>query len=232
MSEQVFPASFGQQRLWFLDQVVPGTTAYNLARAFRLTGSLNQVALARAFQSIISRHESLRAVFISLDDEVRQVVLPTLKFDLPVSDISELPAAEREQTALSMAGEEASKPFDLSKGPLLRAKLIRLGSVDHILVLVIHHIIVDGWSMNLLFHEMGELYASFVDGRQPQLPTLNIQYSDYSRWQRDSLTSDFLEGELDYWKNKLRGAETVLQLPTDHPHPAVNSGRGRAFTSS
>jgi amino acid adenylation domain-containing protein len=229
MSEQMFPASFGQQRLWFLDQVVPGTTAYNLARAFRLTGSLDQIALTRALQSVISRHESLRTVFISLDDEVEQVVLATLKFDLPVSDISELPAVRREQTALSMAGEEASKPFDLSKGPLLRAKLIRLGSADHILVLVVHHIIVDGWSMNLLFHEMGELYAGFVADRQPQLPKLNIQYSDYSRWQRASLTSDFLESELEYWKNKLRGSETVLQLPTDHPHPAVNSGRGKSI---
>ena len=229
MSEQVFPASFGQQRLWFLDQVLPGTTAYNLARAFRLTGSLDPAALTSALQSIISRHESLRTVFISIDDEVRQVVLSTLEFDLPISDISELPAVQREQAALSMAGEEASKPFDLSKGPLLRVKLLRLSPVEHILVLVIHHIIVDGWSMNLLFHEMGELYASFVVGRQPQLPKLNLQYSDYSLWQRASVTSDFLAGELDYWKNKLQGAETVLQLPTDHPRPAADSGRGESI---
>ena len=126
MSEQMFPASFGQQRLWFLDQVLPGTTAYNLARAFRLTGSLDAVALASTLQSIISRHESLRTVFISLDDQVSQVILSTLKFDLPISDISDLPTVQREQAALSMAGEEASKPFDLSKGPLLRAKLLRL----------------------------------------------------------------------------------------------------------
>lgn len=229
MSEQMFPASFGQQRLWLLDQVLPGTTAYNLARAFRLSGSLDPVALASALQSIISRHESLRTVFISLDDQVNQVILSTLKFDLPISDISDLPDVQREQAALSMAGEEAGKPFDLSKGPLLRAKLLRLSPVDHILVLVIHHIIVDGWSMNLLFHEMGELYASFVLGKQPQLPNLNLQYSDYSQWQRASLTSDYLAGELDYWKNKLRGAETVLQLPADHPRPAADSGRGESI---
>jgi amino acid adenylation domain-containing protein len=229
MSEQVFPASFGQQRLWFLDQVLPGTTAYNLARAFRLNGSLDPVALASALQSIVSRHESLRTVFISQDDEVRQVIMSALKFELPISDISELPAVQRVQVALSMAGEEASEAFDLSKGPLLRAKLLRLSPVEHILVLVIHHIIVDGWSMNLLFHEMGELYASFVIGRQPQLPTLNLQYSDYSQWQRASLTSDFLAGDLDYWKNKLQGAETVLQLATDHPRPAADSGRGKSI---
>ncbi|HXP43502.1 MAG TPA: condensation domain-containing protein, partial [Candidatus Acidoferrales bacterium] len=178
---------------------------------------------------MISRHESLRTVFISLDDQVGQVILSTLKLDLPISDISDLPAVQREQAALRMAGEEASKPFDLSKGPLLRAKLLRLSPVEHILVLVIHHIIVDGWSMNLLFSEMGELYASFILGRQPQLPKLNLQYSDYSRWQRASVTSDYLAGELDYWKNKLQGAETVLQLPTDHRRPAADSGRGESI---
>jgi amino acid adenylation domain-containing protein len=227
--EQVFPASLGQQRLWFLDQVVPGTAAYNLARAFRLTGSLDRAALAKALQSVISRHESLRTIFIFIDGEVRQVVLPTLKFDLPVSDISELPAAQREQVALRIAGEDASKPFELSTGPLLRAKLVRLGSEDHILVLVIHHIITDGWSMNVLFHEMGELYASFAGDRQPQLPKLNLQYSDYSRWQRATLTEDFLAGKLGYWTNKLQGAETVLQLPTDHLRPAAHSGRGNSI---
>lgn len=229
MSEQEFSASFGQQRLWFLDQVVPGTTAYNLGRVFRLTGSLDQTALAKALLAIISRHESLRTVFISREDEVRQVVLSALEFDLPVLDISELPATQREQSAFSIAGEEASKPFDLRKGPLLRAMLVRSGSSDHVLVLIFHHIIVDGWSMNLLFHEMGELYASFVADRQPELPKLSLQYSDYSRWQRASATSEILAADLDYWKNKLQGAETVLQLPTDHPRPSVSSGHGKSI---
>ena len=229
MSERVFPTSFGQQRLWFLDQVTPGTAAYNLARALRLTGSLRQAALAEALQSVISRHGSLRTIFVAEGDQVRQVVLSALRFDLPVSDLSELPTLQREQAALRVASEEASKPFDLSTGPLLRAKLFRLGSEEHILVFVIHHIIADGWSMNLLFHELGELYAGFAAGGQPQLPKLNLQYSDYSRWQRASLTSDFLAGELDYWKNKLRGAETVLQLPTDYTRPAAHSGRGKSL---
>ncbi len=195
----------------------------------RLTGSLSHAALATALQSLISRHESLRTIFIAEGDQVSQVVLSVLKLDLPVSDLSELPAVQREQAALRVAGEEASKPFDLSTGPLLRAKLFRLGSQDHILVFVIHHIIADGWSMNLLFQEMGETYASLVAGRQPQLPKLTLQYSDYSRWQRASLTGDFVAGELNYWKNKLQGAETVLQLPTDYTRPAVHSGRGKSI---
>ncbi len=229
MSEQAFPASFGQQRLWFLDQVTPGTTAYNLARAIHLTGSLDPSALANALQTIISRHESLRTIFISVEDDVRPVVQSALKFDLSVSDIGELPVEQREEAALRVSGEEAGKPFNLSTGPLLRAKLLRLGSEEHILVLVVHHIVADGWSLNLLFHEMGELYTGFIAGKQPQLPKLSLQYSDYSRWQRASVTGDYLAGELNYWKNKLQGAETVLQLPTDHPRPAAHSGRGKSI---
>ena len=229
MSEQIFPTSFGQQRLWFLDQVAPGTTAYNLARALRLKGVLDQSALTKALQSVTSRHESLRTVFTSEDDEARQVVRPESWFDLPVSDISALSPEQREEAALRIAGEEASKPFDLSTGPLFRATLVRLGLEDHLLVLSIHHIIADGWSLNLLFYEIGEIYAGFMAGRQPKLPKLNLHYSDYSRWQRVSLTGDFLAGELNYWKNKLHSAETVLQLPTDRPRPATHSGRGHSF---
>lgn len=227
MGKQAFPTSFGQQRLWFLDQITPGTTAYNLARALRLTGSLSHAVLAEALRSIVSRHESLRTIFTSTDGEVKQVVLPALKFDLLLSDLSELPSVQRERTALRIAGEVASKPFDLSAGPLLRAQLLRLGTDDHILVVVIHHIITDGWSMNLLFHEIGELYAGLVTGRSPRLPKLKLQYSDYSRWQRALVTGEFVARELDYWKAKLHGAETVLQLPTDHPRPTVHSGRGK-----
>jgi len=130
MSEQIFPTSFGQQRLWFLDQVAPGTTAYNLARALRLKGVLDQSALTKALQSVTSRHESLRTVFTSEDDEARQVVLPESRFDLPVSDISALSPEQREEAALRIAGEEASKPFDLSTGPLFRAILVRIGLED------------------------------------------------------------------------------------------------------
>ncbi|MGB8538131.1 MAG: amino acid adenylation domain-containing protein [Acidobacteriaceae bacterium] len=230
MSKKVFLTSFGQQRLWFLDQVTPGTATYNLARALRLSGSLNQAALAKALQEIVSRHESLRTVFVAEGDQVGQVVSsapPT--FDLSLSDLSERPASQREQAALRIAGEEAGKPFDLSKGPLLRAKLFRLGPEEHILLFVIHHIIADGWSMNLLFYEMGEFYAGFATGSQPPLPKLNLQYADYAHWQRNFMTSDFLAGEIEYWKKKLDRAETSLRLPTDYPRPAAHSGRGKSI---
>ena len=230
MSKKVFPTSFGQQRLWFLDQATPGTAAYNLARALRLSGPLNQVPLAKALQAIVSRHESLRTIFVAEGDQVRQVVSSSPPaFDLSLLDLSERPALQREPAALRIAGEEASKPFDLSKGPLLRAKLFRLGPEEHILLFVIHHIIADGWSMNLLFHEMGELYAAFATGSQPGLPKLNFQYGDYARWQRNFASGDFLSGEKGYWKKKLDGAETVLQLPTDYDRPAARSGRGKSI---
>jgi amino acid adenylation domain-containing protein len=229
MSAQECPTSFGQQRIWFLDQVASGTAAYNIARVFRLTGSLNAAALGQALRAIISRHETLRTVFVSREDEVKQIVLSAQEFNLLVSDISGLPQTQREQTALNIAREEASKLFDLSRGPLLRARLLRLDTDNHILVLVIHHIIADGWSMNLLFHEMGELYAGQLANKEPQLPQLSLQYCAYARWQRTSVAGDSLAEKLEYWKSKLRGAETVLQLPTDYPRPAVHSGRGKSI---
>jgi len=228
MTEQPLATSFQQQRLWFLDQLEPGSIAYNLPRAMRLSGSLDTVILAKALQSVISRHESMRTIFTSLDGEPKQVVLPGIPFELPTVDFRDLPNTDREQAALRFACEEARKPFDLSRGPLLRAKLLWLGHEDHILILVMHHIVTDGWSMSVLFKEVGELYASFAAGQKPELPELPLQYSDFSIWQRQSVTGDFLADQLDYWKRKLQGAETVLQLPTDRARPAVHSGRGNS----
>jgi amino acid adenylation domain-containing protein len=228
MTEQPLATSFQQQRLLFLDQLEPGAIAYNLPRAMRLSGSLDPATLAKAFQSVILRHESIRTIFTFLDGEPKQVVLPDLPFELPTVDLRGLPNADREQAALRIAGEEARKPFDLSRGPLLRAKLLRLGHEDHILILVMHHIITDGWSMSMLFEEVGELYASFAAGGKPKLPELSLQYSDFSIWQRQSVTGDLLADQLAYWKKQLQGAETVLQLPTDRPRPAVHSGRGNS----
>jgi len=229
MGKLTAPTSFGQQRLWFLDQVTPGSAAYNLARAFHLTGSLNQTALARSFEAVISRHESLRTIFVSEDGEVKQLVLTHMNFHLPVVEMNDLLADHSERASLCIAGEEARQAFDLGRGPLLRAKLIRAAPEDHILVLVIHHIITDGWSMNLLFHEISKLYTSFVTGKEPKLSKLNLQYSDYSRWQRSTIKGAFLDGEIGFWKDVLQGAETVLQLPTDRPRPPVHSGRGNSI---
>ena len=229
MTEKIFPTSFAQHRLWFLDQFASGISAYNLPRIFRVAGRLNQAALTKAFQTVISRHESLRTIFTSVDGEPQQVVLPTVKFDLPISDLSDVPAAQREEAAFRIARKEARTPFDLGSAPLLRAKVLQLSPQNYILVLIIHHIISDGWSMSLLFREIGEFYTGAITGSQPNLPKTPLRYSDFCRWQRTSVTGAFLADELNYWENKLRGAETVLQLPTDHTRPAVHSARGKTF---
>jgi amino acid adenylation domain-containing protein len=229
MTEQIFPTSFGQRRLWFLDQFSEGTTAYNLSRAFRLTGFLDRAALAKALQSVVARHDSLRTIFTSIDGEPNQVVLSALDLDLPISDLTDVPAGRREEAALRIAAEEASKLFNLRTGPLLRTQLVCLGPQDHLLVFTIHHIISDGWSMNLLFREMGELYSGFVAGSEPRMSPVNLQYSAFCRWQRATMTDEFLADELDYWKHKLQDANLVLELPTDHCRPAVLGGRGKSF---
>jgi amino acid adenylation domain-containing protein len=230
MTEAVFPTSFGQERLWFLEQLEPDTAAYNLGRAFRITGSLDRTALVNAFQAVVSRHEPLRTVFTFLEGEPKQVVLPDLDLDIPTVDLGELPFGERQQAALRLAGEETRKPFDLSTGPLLRVKLVRAVSDEHVLVVVMHHIVTDGWSMGVLFSEVARHYETLTTGRNPQLPELSIRYSDFSRWQRNSVTGEFLAGQLKYWKNKLQGAETILDLPTDHPRPSRHVGHGRSLS--
>ena len=226
MHEQVFPTSFSQQRLWFLDQFEPGTAAYNLPRVLRLTGRVDARSLAKALEAVVSRHESLRTVFTSTDGEPFQVVLPDIEVDVPIVDLRHVRLEEREETAFRMAGEEARQPFDLAAGPLLRAKLLQLGSEDHILVLVMHHIITDGWSMGLLFDEIGEHYAAFSTGRDPELPALPIQYSDYASWQKQAIRGDLLTEHLGYWRSALLGAQTLLELQTDRPRMPVHSGHG------
>jgi amino acid adenylation domain-containing protein len=227
MDEHVFAMSFGQERLWFLDQLEPGTAAYNLPRVFRISGVVNVTALSKAVQAIVARQESLRTVFTLAEGEPKQVVLPSLEIDLPVNDLSGLPESEREQEALRMAAEEARKPFNLESGPLVRILLVRLRSDEHTLVLIMHHIITDGWSMNVMFRELAELYDSFAAGREPQLSPLPVQYSDFSQWQRKNVTSEFLASQSEYWKRKLQGAETILDLQTDFDRPPSRSGHGK-----
>ncbi|HVJ07280.1 MAG TPA: amino acid adenylation domain-containing protein [Acidisarcina sp.] len=230
MGKQVFPASFAQQRLWFLDQLDPGTSAYNLPRAFHLTGVLDAEQLCKSVQTVILRHASLRTIFTSVEGVPSQVVLPEFEFALPMVDLSNLPPAEREQEVQRILGQQARAPFDLSTGPLLRSLLLRLGAGDHIFLLVMHHIVTDGWSMSVLLREIGEIYASQSAGRREQLPNLPLQYSDVSQWQRDAIAGDLLAGQLDYWTKKLHGAETVLSLPTDHPSTSVRDGFGKTFS--
>src|SRR5579863_1063593 len=200
MSRLAFPASFAQQRLWFLDRFEPGTAAYHLPYVFWIKGALRLDVLTRAFHAAIQRHASLRTVFDCVDDQVRQVVLSDLDIKIPVIDLTEVPAGERESEALRMASEESKKPFDLSEGPLLRVVVFRLGPETCLLLVVMHHIITDGWSVSRLLREVTTSYAAFVENKEPKLPELPIQYTDFAQWQREYMSGEVLRKEVEHWK--------------------------------
>jgi amino acid adenylation domain-containing protein len=220
------PLSFAQQRLWFLDQLEPGSPAYNIPAAVRLTGALNVAALERTLDELVRRHEVLRTVFISEAGQPRQLVREHTAQALEVTDLSHLPQVEREVEARLRASEEAQRPFDLGRGPLLRTSLLKLGAEEHVLLLTMHHIVSDGWSAGVLVREMGALYAAYAQGGESPLEELAIQYGDYARWQREWLQGEVLEEQLGYWREQLAGAPPVLELPTDRPRPAVQTFRG------
>ncbi|HEX6503007.1 MAG TPA: condensation domain-containing protein, partial [Terriglobales bacterium] len=220
------PASFAQQRLWFLDQLESGTAAYNLARAFRIDGSLDVSCLTRAIQAVVCRHESLRTVFESVDGQARQIVLPAVNIEPRLIDLSDIAQQRRDEEALRLAAEEGKKPFDLTQGPLFRTLLIRLDPTQHLLVLAMHHIITDGWSIAILFRELTKCYEAFLRGEEPILPDLPVQYSEFAQWQREYITGEVLEKQVEYWKNRLSGVPTLLELPTDHSRPAIHSWHG------
>jgi amino acid adenylation domain-containing protein len=226
MSAAGLPASFAQDRLWFLDQLEPGTAAYNLVRAFRITGPLNVNALTSAIGAVIARHESLRTIFESVDGEARQVVLADVDVQVPILNLADLPESEREREALRIASEEGKRPFDLTRGPLLRTVLLQVSRDQYILVLAMHHIITDGWSISILFRELAHCYEAYASGREPELPELPIQYVEYAQWQREYITGEVLAKQVQYWKNKLAGAQTILDLPTDRPRPTTHSWHG------
>ena len=222
----VFPLSFAQQRLWFLHQLDPLGATYNVPAATRLTGRLDLRALAETLSEIVRRHEVLRTTFAIVDDEPAQVVAPHAPLALPVTDLSARPPAQREQEARRLATEEARKPFNLSTGPLLRASLLKLDEDDHVLLVTMHHIVSDGWSMGVLINEIATLYAAFTAGRPAPLADLPIQYADYAVWQRDWLRGERLDEQLAYWRRQLAGAPPVLELPTDRARPPVQSFGG------
>ncbi|MCE9674106.1 amino acid adenylation domain-containing protein, partial [Myxococcus stipitatus] len=220
------PLSFAQQRLWLLDQLQPGGTQYNIAGALSLDGPLNEEALRRALDHLVQRHESLRVTFLLNDGRPIQVVQPHAYWELPLTDLTGLPPESRRAAAERFAGEEASTPFDLANGPLLRTHLLRLAEHQHVLVLVMHHIISDGWSLAVMTREVTASYEAFARGQTPSLPPLPIQYIDFAAWQREQLQGATLTRELDWWKERLAGAPQLLDLPTDHPRPTVRSHRG------
>jgi len=213
-----FPLSFAQQRLWFLDQLEPGGFRYNIPDALRLSGPLNKEALEASFAEIIRRHEILRTTFVYCDDRPVQRVHPAQEFYLPTLDLRY--CGDPEQQLHSILAEEAQRPFDLNRGPLLRTLLIQLQEEEHILFISLHHIIFDGWSTSVLHHELVSLYNAFNIGAASPLNELPIQYVDYAIWQRGWLQGDRLEQQRTYWQRQLAGIPSTLDLPTDYPRPA------------
>jgi amino acid adenylation domain-containing protein len=226
-SSEHVPLSFAQQRLWLLDQFEPGSVVYNMPAAFHLEGALDIMALEKSLNEIIQRHEGLRTTFSAVEGEPVQKILPRLLLKLQLTDLQELPESEREKELRRLADQEARRPFDIAKGPLLRAGLLRLDENNHVLLLTVHHIVSDGWSKGVLFHELSTLYKSFSAEELSPLPDLPIQYADFAVWQRQWLQGEILENQLSYWREQLDGALPVLELPADRPRPAVQAYRGR-----
>jgi len=220
------PLSFAQERLWFLDRLEPGGATYNIPVAWRLAGALDPAALERALGEIVRRHEALRTTFAEVDEAPVQVVAPFGGFALAVEELDAPGEADREAVARRRAGEEAARPFDLAAGPLFRASLLRLGEEDHVLLISMHHVVSDGWSLGVLFRELSALYAAYRDGGESPLPELGVQYADYAVWQREQLAGEVLDRQLAYWREQLAGAPELLELPTDHPRPAVQTYGG------
>ncbi|HSF41610.1 MAG TPA: amino acid adenylation domain-containing protein [Thermoanaerobaculia bacterium] len=221
------PLSFAQQRLWFIDQLQPGSTNYNIPLAVRLRGPLDPAALAASLGTVVARHEVLRTTFELRDlesGEPVQIIAPAAPRPLPVIDLSALPGPAG--AAARLAAEEASRPFDLARGPLMRSLLLRLEPGEHALLLTFHHAISDGWSTGVLVRELAALYPELAAGRPALLPPPPVQYADFAVWQRAWLQGDVLAGQIGFWRELLAGAPTVLDLPTDFPRPAVARFRG------
>jgi non-ribosomal peptide synthetase component F len=228
------PLSFAQQRLWVNDQLSPGSALYNVSQAIQVKGALNLTALELTLNEIVRRHEILRTTFAApdfhpgfqMDGNPVQIIVPLLCLALPIVDLQEFHETEREAETRRLAASEAVQPFDLSRGPLLRAALLRLGPERHVILFTLHHIISDGWSMGVLAQEMGILYEAFANRRPSPLPDLPIQYADFAYWQRQWLKGEMLAAQLSYWRRHLGGAPASLELPTDRPRSAVQTFRG------
>jgi hypothetical protein len=225
-AEGAAPLSFSQRQMWLIDQMTPGSSAYNIPAGYRFKGELNTGALEAAFNEVIKRHENLRTTFASADPEPVQRVHPAWRLKLHVVELDHLPAGHRESAFQKLAAAESARPFDLETLPLMRASLIRLAEVEHVLFVNMHHIISDGLSMTLLLNELCSCYQAVCAGTQLSLPDLPIQYADFAVWQRGSLRDHVLEKQLSFWKQHLGGNLAVLELPTDYARPTVQTYRG------
>ncbi|HEV2735927.1 MAG TPA: condensation domain-containing protein, partial [Longimicrobiaceae bacterium] len=220
-----WPLSFAQQRLWVVDRLEPASAAYNLPYALRLRGELDAAALRASLQALVDRHETLRTTFAERGGAPVQVVHPAAPMPLVELDLRGLPEAEREAEAVRVAAEEALRPFDLARGPLLRCTLLRVGEAEHVLCFTMHHIVSDGWSRRVLVREVSALYAAFGRGEEPRLPELPVQYADFALWQRERLSGPVLEEQVRYWRERLAGAPPLLDVPADRPRLPVRSPR-------
>src|SRR5215469_12113233 len=220
----LFPLTFQQARLWFLEQLEPGTTAYLIPWALRIRGQLDVPALEQALNAVVARHEVLRTRFVMVQGEPQQEVVASLLVPLPLIDLSSLPNGESE--AARLAQQDASTPLDLEHGPVIRARLVRIDRQHHLLLLTMHHIIFDGWSRSIMVHELGAFYDAFAAGKQAVLPELPIQYGDYAVWQREQMQGEYFTRQVEFWKSQLEGAPACIDLPGDRPRPAVQTYNG------
>ncbi|MEU4995761.1 amino acid adenylation domain-containing protein [Streptomyces sp. NPDC021622] len=223
----VLPASCAQERLWFMDQLNPGDPRYNVPVFDRIRGPLDPRALSRALDALVARHEVLRTLITAPDGAPRQEIRPPEPVPLPLVDLTGLPAEAREAELTRLVREEYRRPFDLAEGPVIRAHLVRLAPQDHALLLSLHHIVHDGWSLGLFNVDFAAFYEAFAAGREPDPATPSVQYADYAVWQRRLLDEGHLDAQLAYWKRKLAGVVELPLLATDHPRPARPTGSGR-----
>ncbi len=228
--EEPLPLSFAQERLWVFDRLNPDSAVYNVAGAVRLKGRLNLMALAQSFNEIIRRHEVLRTRFTILEGQPIQDIQANLQLQIPVIDLRKIPEAKREHKVQRLATEEARQLFDLSTGPLLRLKVLKLSEDEHVLLVTTHHIISDGWSIGVLIQEFALVYEAFASNKPSPLPPLPIQYADFAVEQRRWLQGRVLENQLSHWKKRLGGRLPVMEMPTDRPRPAVQTFKGAKKT--
>ena len=222
----VAPASFGQERFWMMDRMDPGKAAWSLPLTLRLRGPLHVDALRAALAELAARHESLRTVLQWMEDGLSQVILPDATLPLRVENPDGASTDDREADARRRLAAEIARPFDLDRGPLVRARLYPLADDHHLFLLNLHHAITDGWSNGVLMRELSALYAAFSKGEPSPLGEPELQYADFAEWQREQMTGALLERQLGWWRTALAGAPALLELPADRPRPPVHDGRG------
>jgi amino acid adenylation domain-containing protein/non-ribosomal peptide synthase protein (TIGR01720 family) len=227
--DELIPLSFPQQKLWFLHQMEGSSANYNMAAAVEIRGNLQVYILERIIREIVQRHEILRTTFRTVDGQAVQIVTPSLTVSLPVIDLQTLPVEERLAEVQCLAVEEQLKSFDLTQDCLLRVTLLHVDLESYVLLVTMHHIVSDGWSMGVFIQEFSSLYAAFAQDKPSPLPALSIQYADFAHWQRQYLQGEVLENQLNYWRQQLTGAPPILELPTDRPRPSVQTFQGQTL---